>query len=128
LGPLYNLVGDAVIPYFLSSEHLSTGRKLPYNINPLAFLEYDENSIFSAINKIGWKPPQDTDVNSTNCLLNSFANTVHKKQFGFHPYAFELASLVRQGHLERSTALARLQEEERAGLVGTIRTMLGLSE
>jgi len=128
LGPLHDIVGDAVIPYFLSPEQLSDGRELPYNIHPLGFLDYHEKLIFDAIKKIGWQPPQDTDANSTNCLLNSFANTVHKKRFGFHPYAFELAGLVRQGCIERSAALARLQEEENSGFVGAIRTMLGLSE
>jgi len=34
--------------------------------------------------------PADTDPNSTNCLMNAFANQTHIKQFGFHPYAFEL--------------------------------------
>jgi tRNA(Ile)-lysidine synthase TilS/MesJ len=127
LEPLRNLVGDAVTPYFLSPGHLTAGHDLPYNIHPLAFLDYSEDSIFEAIEKIGWRPPQDTDVHSTNCLLNAFANVIHKKQFGFHPYAFEMASLVRQGYIERSTALARLQEEERPELVDGIRTMLGLS-
>lgn len=128
LGPLHNLVGDAITPYFLTPDHLSDGHEFPYNIHPLAFLDYDEKAIFEAIKKIGWQAPHDTDANSTNCLLNSFANKVHLEQFGFHPYAFEMANLVRQGYLDRSAALARLQEEENSGSVGAIRTLLGLSE
>jgi tRNA(Ile)-lysidine synthase TilS/MesJ len=128
LRPLQDLVGDAVNPYFLSPEHLASGADLPFNIHPLAFSEYEEKRIFEAIAKIGWKAPQDTDANSTNCLLNSFANHVHKTQFGFHPYSLELASLVRQGYLERGEALARLQDEDRAEQVSNIRSMLGLDE
>ncbi len=128
LGPLQALVGNAVDRYFLGAEHFRAGLRMPYNIHPLAFLEYDEDSIYGAISDLGWKPPQDTDANSTNCLLNSFANRVHRQQFGFHPYAFELAALVRQGHLERSTALARLEEDESAEVVGAVRAKLGLND
>ncbi|MBN1828332.1 MAG: hypothetical protein JW884_04195 [Deltaproteobacteria bacterium] len=124
--PLHELVGDAVNPYFLRPEHLRPGRWLPYNIHPLVFLDYDEKTIFNAIDQIGWKPPQDTDAQSTNCLINSFANDVHKKRYGFHPYVFELAGLVRQGYLKRSTAQARLEQKENAELIDSIRASLGL--
>jgi len=63
-----------------------------------------------------------------SCLLNSFGNYVHRKRFGFHPYVYELASLVRQGYLERSTTLAKLEEEESTEFVDRIRISLGLNE
>lgn len=128
LEPIRKIAGDAVLPYFLGEELLKAGRRMPYNIHPLAFLEYDENSILDAISELGWKPPQDTDANSTNCLLNSFAISVHKRLFGFHPYAFELAGLVRQGHLDRSAALARLEAEESARIIDAVRVELGLRD
>ena len=128
LAPLNDIVGSAIDPYFLSPDYLRDGRELPANVHPLAFLEYDEKAILKAIKKLGWRAPKDTDANSTNCLLNSFANKVHKKQLGFHPYAFELAGLVRQGYLERSTALARLESMEDDALIDSIRSRLGLNE
>ncbi|MCI0495473.1 hypothetical protein L0Z72_10745, partial [candidate division KSB1 bacterium] len=45
-------------------------------------------------------------------LLNSYANIVHKNKFHFHPYAFEMAKLVREGYLERAEAISRLESEE----------------
>ena len=79
-----------------------------YNINPLAFLEYNEGKILMNIVRLGWEAPKDTDANSTNCLLNAFANRVHEDQYGFHPYAFEIAGLVRGGHMTRQDGLAKL--------------------
>jgi tRNA(Ile)-lysidine synthase TilS/MesJ len=110
--PLFEVAGDKVRPYFLEEKHFSGSYKFPYNIHPLAFLDYDEEVIYKTISSLGWVSPADVDANSTNCLLNSFANIVHKKRFHFNPYSFELAGLVREGCLERSTALDRLQQEE----------------
>jgi len=125
--PMYRIAGEAIRPYFLSEEHFNAGDYFPCNIHPLAFLDYDEKKIFENIKEIGWSPPEDTDANSTNCLLNSFAIAVHRKQFGFHPYAFEMANLVRKGHLERAEAIAKLSEEDNVDLISLIRSRLGLS-
>jgi len=35
----------------------------------LAFLDYDEETALRSIEPLGWERPQDTDPNSTNCLL-----------------------------------------------------------
>jgi hypothetical protein len=71
--------------------------RFPYNVHPLAFLDYNEERIIKEIGEIGWKAPDDTDSNSTNCLLNAFANDVHIKRFKFHPYVWEIANMVRAG-------------------------------
>ena len=81
-------------------------------MNPMAFLEYDIDAIYENISRFGWKKPEAVDANSTNCLLNSFANLVHKQHLSYHPYAFELANLVREGYMDRDTAIKRLYEEE----------------
>jgi hypothetical protein len=44
------------------------------NIHPLAFTEYDEEAILRDIQAIGWVKPADTDLNSTNCLLNALSD------------------------------------------------------
>ena len=87
-------------------------KNFPYNVSPLAFLEYDEATIFETVKKLGWQKPGDTDANSTNCLLNALGNVIHKERYGFHPYASELSKLVREGYLSRETALSKLEAEE----------------
>ena len=108
--PLHKTIGDKINPYFLEERHFKLSDKFPYNIHPLAFLDYDEETIYKRIKELGWNPPKDTDPNSTNCLMNAFANQIHQDQFGFHPYAFEMAGLVRMGVLSRQEALKRLSE------------------
>jgi tRNA(Ile)-lysidine synthase TilS/MesJ len=102
------MVGTAMDGFFLEDWHYQSGR-FPYFIHPLAFLPYDEDHILESIREMGWSPPDDTDANSTNCLLNAFGNRVHLQQHGFHPYAFEIATLVRDGHMDREEGLKRLE-------------------
>jgi tRNA(Ile)-lysidine synthase TilS/MesJ len=110
--PLHRIAGDDIRPYFLEEKHFSGDYHFPYNIHPLAFMDYSEERIYEHISGLGWKAPDDVDANSTNCLLNSFANVVHVGRFGYHPYAFELANLVREGYLDRSSALDKLRRME----------------
>lgn len=125
--PLYQIVGSEVKPYFLEDKHFSNSYRFPYNIHPLAFLDYSEEAIYHNISRLGWKAPEDVDANSTNCVLNSFANVVHKQRFGFHPYAFELANLVREGYIDRNTALERLNQQEDPHLVAMVKEKLGVA-
>ena len=49
-----------------------------------------------------------------------------KKQFNFHPYAFELANLVREGYLKRKIALERIHKIEDPETVRYIQNKLGI--
>ena len=60
---------------------------------------------------LGWKPPELNDSNSTNCTLNSFACYNHLEKYGFHPYAFDIAGLVRSGEMPRGEGLVKLHQE-----------------
>ena len=124
--PLYDLVGEDIKPYFLEEHHFKSQFHFPYNISPLAFLDYDEERILKRIEKLGWKIPDAIDANTTNCLLNSFANVTHKKQHGFHPYVFEQAKLVREGYLDRSLALRKIIQEENLETVGMVKKKLNV--
>jgi len=124
--PLGETVGNEILPYFLNEGHFATPERFPYNINPLAFLPYNEADIHARIETLGWKKPEDTDANSTNCLLNSYANAVHKNQFGYNPYVFELAKLVREGAMERQEAIDRLSMPESKNIVEMVGDRLGL--
>jgi len=124
--PLYAKLGDDIRPYFLDDEYFEAADRFPYNVHPLAFLDYDEEKIYGRISELGWKPPTDTDANSTNCLMNAFANQTHIKQFGFHPYAFELAGLVRMGVMSREEGLKRLNEPSNEAVIAEVKKKLGI--
>lgn len=122
--PLYKICGSNINNYFLDDKDFENSRNFPYNISPLAFLDYDEKKIFNTIKKLGWKMPEDTDANSTNCLLNAYANMIHKKRYNFHPYAFEMAKLVREGYLNRVEALSKLESGEDAKTIKYVQVKL----
>ena len=129
------LMGEGIRPYILNERHYrellapqSTDpeKAFLYAIHPLAFHEYREDMIAEEIEKLGWRSPSDTDPNSTNCLLNSFANQVHLKQYGFHPYAFEIAGLVREGCMSREEGLKKISELPDEEMIRQIQEKIGL--
>jgi len=124
--PIYDIAGEDIRPYFLEEKHFDKSYRFPFYIHPLAFLDYDEKEIYKSIGKMGWKAPDDVDANSTNCLLNSLGNAIHRKRLGFHPYAFELANMVRDGYLDRQTALDRLNEIENPAILEIVRSKLSI--
>jgi len=127
---LEKAVGSGVRAYFLDNQLLdrSTKANFPYNINLLAFLKYDEEEIFIRIKELGWQSPQDTDPNSTNCLLNAFANKVHLQRHGYHPYAMEMAEFVREGLLTREEAFLRLYKEPNPDIIEMVKAKLGIKK
>lgn len=125
--PLYKIAGDAIRPYFLEEKHFSNPDKFPYNVHPLAFLEYSEEKIFNRLKKIGWEKPDDTDPNSTNCLLNAFANQVHESLYGYNPYVFEIAKMVREGVMDREEGIKRFSEETPLELINFAKERLDIS-
>jgi len=121
------IIGDSLRPYMLDESTLNEAESLPTNVSPLAFLDYDEERIHEEIGSLGWQPPGDTDANSSNCLLNSFANLVHMRQFKFHPYALELSGLVRGGMMSRKEGLKRTSgAEDTDATVAYVERKLGL--
>jgi tRNA(Ile)-lysidine synthase TilS/MesJ len=107
--PLYKELGDLTQPYFLEERHFLMKENMPYIVNPLAFQEYGEKIIYEAIENYGWRTPENTDSNSSNCLLNAYANRLHQEKYGYHPYSYEIAGLVRGGHMRRADGLLKLE-------------------
>ncbi|OPY91683.1 MAG: hypothetical protein A4E72_00061 [Syntrophus sp. PtaU1.Bin208] len=58
--------------------------------------------------------------------MNAFANQVHQQQHGFHPYAFEVAGLVRMGVMSRDEGLARLNKAGDKRVIQSVKTRLGI--
>ncbi|MEJ5308885.1 MAG: hypothetical protein WHX52_03860 [Anaerolineae bacterium] len=115
------------VEYFPESRHFATARRMPANISPLAFVDWHEDKALEVIQAYGWKHPADTDPNSTNCLLNTFANHIHAQQMGYHAYAMELSGLVREGYLDREEALHRLDMPAVPELVSFVAQRLEVS-
>ncbi len=125
--PLVQASDGEAARYFPEKRHFRDAERMPVNVSPLIFLEWSEAEAVSAIEGYGWQRPDDTDPNSTNCLLNAFANQVHFAQMGYHPYAMELAGLVRDGYMSREEALARLDAPSEPKLVAQVAARLGVA-
>ena len=128
-----NILKDDISPFILGKKEFEKIKEFEtlegiflFNIHPLAFLEYNEEKIIEEIRLLGWLDPKDTDSNSTNCLLNGFANQIHQGKYGFHPYAFEIAGLVREGYMTREEGLRKLSVPPDPIIVSYVRERLGI--
>ncbi len=116
---LFRRFPDELKPFFMSDEDLKKypAERWPINIHPLAFMKYNENDIVRLIQSLGWVMPKDTDPNSSNCTLNALANHIHREKFGFHPYAWEIAGIVRSGSMDRHEGIEKTNQPEDARMV-----------
>jgi tRNA(Ile)-lysidine synthase TilS/MesJ len=123
---LEKLIGARARTFLLEERHLSLTDKsrFPTLVHPLAFLEYSEEAILNAVAELGWEAPTDTGAHSSNCLLNDFAIEGHVARHRFHPYAFEIAGLVREGCLSRAEGLKRLSAEPDRSVVAGVKKQL----
>ncbi|AKB12482.1 MAG TPA: hypothetical protein PLY82_13730 [Methanosarcina thermophila] len=87
------------------------GENVPSILHPLCLWDYNEDIILETLLEIGWEPPGINDSNSTNCTLNSFACYNHLKKYGFHPYTFDIAGLVRSGDMPREEGFEKITQE-----------------
>lgn len=96
--------------YFLDREFIERHEaQLPYLYYPFVTNAYCEEEILSDIQALGWTQPENTDGNSSNCLLNSFANQRHMERFGYHPYNFEISNMVRSGYMTKAAGEKKLE-------------------
>lgn len=120
-------IRKSVMQYFIPEVYYDRGKEqFPYNIHPLAFFEYDEEEILHELEELGWTLPKDTDTNSTNCLLNAYANQVHIQRHKFHPYVLEIANMVRQGVMARQEGIKKIYTEQNQQMVEFAKAKLGL--
>lgn len=124
--PLLQASNGAAAVYFPEPRHFEGAARMPVNVSPLVFLDWHEDEAIEVIQQYGWRHPDDTDPNSTNCLLNAFANQMHAEQMGYHAYAMELAGLVREGYMPREEALRRLAPPPSPELVASVAKRLGV--
>jgi predicted PP-loop superfamily ATPase len=114
-------------PYLIPEVYFESYKnRFPYNIHPLAFFEYHEETIGKELAEIGWTAPLDTDTNSTNCRLNAFANQSHLDRQGFHLYVMEIANMIRQGMMDRQEGMEKIYTEQNPELVEYAKKRLDL--
>lgn len=111
--------------YFIPENYYEIYKeRFPHNIHPLAFFDYSEERIKKELHVLGWKPPLDTDTNSSNCMLNAFANNCHIERHGFHPYVWEIANMVRQGVMNRDEGIEKIYSPQNNEMVEYARERL----
>jgi 3'-phosphoadenosine 5'-phosphosulfate sulfotransferase (PAPS reductase)/FAD synthetase len=124
--PMHDLVGDEINRYFLTNEQFKSC-DFPYNVSPLAFMEYDEKKIIKKVEDLGWSLPKGLDPNSTNCLLNTFANHVHIEKYNFHPYVFEISGMVRTNVMSREDGINKIYgKKENISTIKLAKKKLGI--
>jgi predicted PP-loop superfamily ATPase len=118
---------NSISQYFLPQEYFDSYKeRFPTNIHPLAFFDYNESAIMEELKKMGWKAPDDTDTNSSNCLINAFANHCHIERHKFHPYVWEIANMVRQGVMDRDEGMEKIYTEQNQNMVEYAKKKLGI--
>ncbi len=122
--PLREVAGADVDAYFLQEWHYDMQHRFPYNVHPMAWEYYNEEMILKDIRQFGWVAPQDTDSNSTNCLLNAYGNDVHIKRLGFHPYVWEIANMVRDGVMTREEGYEKIYGDKSENLIQSAKLKL----
>lgn len=120
-------MADEMRQYFIPDGYFERFKTaFPYNVHPLAFFDYDEETIKNELVAMGWQAPSDTDTNSTNCLLNAFANQCHLERHRFHPYVWEIANMVRQGVMSREEGIEKIYSDQNHQMVEYAKEKLGI--
>jgi len=123
--PIVKNLGDEYKKYFIDPEWIEDQKEnVPSLAYPLVFSNYNEDEILDTIKSIGWKRPKDTDMNSTNCLLNSYANSIHARDYGYNPYSLEIAGLVREGFLSSEEGLKKLSASGEDSVINYVKNEL----
>jgi hypothetical protein len=92
----------------ISPELLSTSQfQKILIVNPMLTVTLTEECIIEEIRQLGWEKPVDTGKNSSNCRLNDLGIAMHFNQYGFNPYVFELSEQIRNGLIDRASALEK---------------------
>jgi tRNA(Ile)-lysidine synthase TilS/MesJ len=104
-------LGNKYAKYFLDTGFMEkNAQNFPYLYYPFVKNNYNEAEIIEEIQKIGWEYPENTDGNSSNCLLNSYATQRHIDRFGYHPYNYEISNMIRRGYMSREAGAKKLAD------------------
>jgi tRNA(Ile)-lysidine synthase TilS/MesJ len=77
-------------------------------VHPFLVWDYDKQKFKEECLRLGWKEPDLSDPNSSNCMLNAYAIKNHYDKYHIHSYAYDLSALVRQGNIKKEEAIKTL--------------------
>jgi hypothetical protein len=118
--------GDELCSYFPEERQLEVADLLPVSVSPLVLLSYDVEDVEREVRTVGWEQPEDLQIKTATCLLYQYANQLHLAQKGFHPCVMELATMVREGYMEREAALQQLNDTPANPVMRAVAVKLGL--
>lgn len=90
-------------------DTLSFEKGFLYSFNPLLELKIHEEEILRQIKTLGWIKPDNTGLNSSNCLINDFAIKKHIEKYGINPYRTEIEAQLKNGTISEAEAAKRLE-------------------
>ena len=108
----YHRIPDAVSKYLNVSMYESDDvfDKVHF-IDFYRYCDVSMNELMTYLReRLNWIRPADTG-RSTNCLINDLGIFMHKKERGYHNYAFPYSWDVRMGHKKRDEAIDELNDE-----------------
>ena len=76
---------------------------------------------------LGWMPPEDTDSNSTNCLLNAYANEVHLRALRLPPLRLGDRQHGPRGGHEPGGGTEKFEQSVPDSWIAPVKEKLGLS-
>jgi len=97
---------------FLITEHVHFPSKQPENVELIRFFEYaeyDQETMLSAIQKIGWRKPQEEAWRS-DCMIHPIKEYVLRRRLGFSDKDEYYSNLIRNNKMKRDEALRRIEQ------------------
>ncbi len=107
----YHRIPDAVSKYLDVSMFESDDifKKIQF-VDFYRFCDVNLGEMFSYLDKrLNWVRPKDTG-RSTNCLINDLGIYIHRRERGYHNYAFPYSWDVRMGHKDKKEAIEELDD------------------
>ncbi len=89
------------------------------------YCDVDLTQLYDYLHQIGWQRPADTG-RSTNCIINDLGIHIHKRNRGYHNYAFPYSWDVRIGHKTKDEAIDELNDEIDPALIQQLYEDIGL--